>query len=75
MATVVTTVYGKGGHDPSKPNNNVVEELEVDVPGPEASAEERITALETEVAGIKSRAAKVADTGSVSDVRDAVAGA
>ena len=26
------TVYGIGGFDPTKPNNNVVEEYEIDVP-------------------------------------------
>jgi hypothetical protein len=25
-------VYGLGGYDPTKPNNNIVEEYEVDVP-------------------------------------------
>jgi hypothetical protein len=26
------TVFGLGGYDPSKPNNNIVEEYEIDVP-------------------------------------------
>ena len=26
------TVFGLGGYDPTKPNNNIVEEYEIDVP-------------------------------------------
>ena len=26
------TVFGLGGYDPSKPNNNIVEEYDIDVP-------------------------------------------
>jgi hypothetical protein len=32
------TVYGLGGYDPSKPNNNVIEQYEV--PDPEPTPEE-----------------------------------
>lgn len=29
-----TTTYGPGGYDPTKPNNNIVDEVEVDDPAP-----------------------------------------
>ena len=28
------TTYGIGGYDPTKPNNNIVDEVEVDDPAP-----------------------------------------
>ena len=28
----LVTVYGVGGYDPSKPNNNIIEQYEVEVP-------------------------------------------
>jgi hypothetical protein len=39
-------IYGLGGFDPSKPNNNIVEEHEVEVPDAEPTPEERIAELE-----------------------------
>jgi hypothetical protein len=42
--TIVT--YAVGGYDPTKPNNNIVEEYEVDVPDPIPTPEERIAELE-----------------------------
>jgi hypothetical protein len=38
--------FGIGGYDPTKPNNNIVEEYEVEVPDPEPTPEERIAELE-----------------------------
>lgn len=35
-----TVVYGIGGHDPSKPNNNIVEIIEFEEPSSEISPEE-----------------------------------
>lgn len=32
MATHLVTVYGIGGYDPSLPNDNIVEQYEVEVP-------------------------------------------
>lgn len=32
---VTRTTYGEGGYDPSKPNNNVVEEEVIEVPDPD----------------------------------------
>jgi hypothetical protein len=32
MAIHTVTVYGVGGYDPSLPNNNIVEQYEVEVP-------------------------------------------
>ncbi len=44
------TVYGVGGYDPALPNDNVVEQYEVDVPDPIPTAEEtRIAELEATV--------------------------
>jgi hypothetical protein len=41
--------YGIGGFDPTKPNNNIVEEYEVEVPDPEPTPEEQIAALQAAV--------------------------
>jgi hypothetical protein len=41
--------YGIGGFDPTKPNNNIVEEYEVEVPDPEPTPEEEIAALQAAV--------------------------
>jgi hypothetical protein len=40
------TTYGPGGYDPTKPNNNIVEEYEVEIPDPIPTPEERIAELE-----------------------------
>lgn len=37
--------YGAGGYDPTKPNNNIVDEVEVDDPEPVEQAAERGSAL------------------------------
>lgn len=42
MASV--TVYGIGGYDPTKPNNNIIEEYEIE-PTPEMLEYERIETL------------------------------
>jgi hypothetical protein len=42
-------VYGVGGYDPTKPNNNIVEEYEVEVPDPVPTPEEQIVALQDAV--------------------------
>jgi hypothetical protein len=42
-------VYGIGGFDPTKPNNNIVEEYEVEVPDPVPTPEEQIVALQDAV--------------------------
>jgi hypothetical protein len=44
-----TEIYGIGGFDPTKPNNNIVEEYEVEVPDPEPTPEEQIAALQAAV--------------------------
>jgi hypothetical protein len=41
--------YGVGGYDPTKPNNNIVEEYEVDVEPTPPSPEEQIVALQDAV--------------------------
>ena len=28
---IVSTVYGKGGYDPTKPNNNIIEEVTAEI--------------------------------------------
>jgi len=42
-------VYGPNGFDPTKPNNNIVEEYEVEVPDPVPTPEEQIVALQDAV--------------------------
>lgn len=42
-------VYGVGGYDPTKPNNNLVNYHEEDVPDPEPTPEEQIVALQDAV--------------------------
>jgi hypothetical protein len=44
-----STIYGVGGYDPTKPNNNIVEEYEVDVEPTPPSSEEQIVALQDAV--------------------------
>jgi len=44
-----TIVYGIGGFDPTKPNNNIVEEYEMEVPDPVPTPEEQIVALQDAV--------------------------
>ena len=34
MTTTTFETYGLGGYDPTKPNNNIVDEVEVDDPAP-----------------------------------------
>lgn len=36
------TIYGPGGYDPTKPNNNILEQYEVDVPTPEPTVEDAL---------------------------------
>jgi hypothetical protein len=43
------TVYGIGGFDPTKSNNNIVKEYELEVPDPEPTPEEQIVALQDAV--------------------------
>jgi len=43
------TVFGISGFDPTKPNNNIVEEYEVEVPDPVPTPEEQIAALQDAV--------------------------
>jgi len=42
---VLTTIYGIGGYDPSKPNNNIVEQYEVPDPEPTPEEAARASAL------------------------------
>lgn len=52
------TVYGEGGYDPDKPNNNIIEEYEVeDPPAPvdEVSVEDRIAELEDQLAALRAQ--------------------
>jgi hypothetical protein len=42
-------VYGPGGFEPTKPNNNIVEEYELEVPDPVPTPEEQIVALQDAV--------------------------
>ncbi|HSG62329.1 MAG TPA: hypothetical protein VLA24_12950 [Pseudomonadales bacterium] len=35
MQIQTITTYGLGGYDPTKPNNNIVEQYEVEIPDPE----------------------------------------
>lgn len=58
MGTVVT--YGVGGFDPSKPNNNMVETVEVpDPPAPTPTAEDKITAAAEALAALDGISAPV----------------
>jgi hypothetical protein len=43
------TIYGIGGFDPNKPNNNIIEEYEVEVEPTPPSPEEQIVALQDAV--------------------------
>jgi hypothetical protein len=43
------TVYGIGGYDPTKPNNNIIEEYEVEVEPTPPSPEQQIAALQDAV--------------------------
>jgi hypothetical protein len=44
MPTQTITTYGVGGYDPTKPNNNIVEQYEVEVPDPEPTENELLQA-------------------------------
>lgn len=71
MGRNTVTEYGLGGFDPAKPNSNVVERYEVDVPDYEPTIGERLAALEAEVKGMKERAA--AEAGKASPTAKGVA--
>lgn len=43
MIQTITT-YGIGGYDPTKPNNNIIEQYEVEVPDPEPTESELLQA-------------------------------
>jgi hypothetical protein len=43
MIQTITT-YGLGGYDPTKPNNNIIEQYEVEVPDPEPTESELLQA-------------------------------
>lgn len=78
MTVSLHTVYGPGGFDPSKPNNNILseEEYEADPVGEAPlSVEDRLAVLEAEVRGMKERATQAQVTGDAKKVRDAVVGA
>jgi hypothetical protein len=55
--TTVTT-YGPGGFDPSKKNNNIVEEVEVDAPDLPPSPEDRLADLEARIEAVAALADK-----------------
>jgi hypothetical protein len=42
--TQTITIYGIGGYDSTKPNNNIVEQYEVDIPDPEPTTEQLLQA-------------------------------
>jgi hypothetical protein len=44
MTTIKHTTYGIGGYDPTKPNNNIIEQYEVEVPDPEPTESELLQA-------------------------------
>lgn len=44
MPKQTITTYGIGGYDPSKPNNNIIEQYEVEVPDPEPTETELLQA-------------------------------
>ena len=44
MPTQTITTYGIGGYDPTKPNNNIIEQYEVEVPDPEPTENELLQA-------------------------------
>jgi len=51
-------VYGPGGYDPSKPNNNIIKVEEIEVEDPPQPSEidllrQKIEALEAEIAQLK----------------------
>jgi len=39
------TIYGEGGHDPEKPNNNIVDQYEIADPEPSAAELARRSAM------------------------------
>lgn len=83
MARVTQTVYGIGGYDPTKPDDNIVAYEKIEVPDEPADAADptveslarRVDELVTEVRGIKERARAV-QTSQVDavKVRDAIVG-
>jgi hypothetical protein len=44
MPIQTITTYGLGGYDPTKPNNNIIEQYEVEVPDPEPTESELLQA-------------------------------
>jgi hypothetical protein len=44
MPIQTITTYGLGGYDPTKPNNNIIEQYEVEVPDPEPTENELLQA-------------------------------
>jgi len=44
MPKQLSTTYGLGGYDPTKPNNNIIEQYEVEVPDPEPTENELLQA-------------------------------
>ena len=44
MAKQLSITYGIGGYDPTKPNNNIIEQYEVEVPDPEPTESELLQA-------------------------------
>lgn len=77
MTRYLHTTYGPGGFDPSKPNNNVIAQEEVEaepVTDEPLSVEDRLAELEREVRGMKDRAAAAQVAGDAKKVRDAVVG-
>ena len=44
MPIQTITTYGIGGYDPTKPNNNIIEQYEVEVPDPEPTETELLQA-------------------------------
>jgi hypothetical protein len=44
MPIQTITTYGIGGYDPTKPNNNIIEQYEVEVPDPEPTESELLQA-------------------------------
>lgn len=63
MATIPHVTYGLGGFNPDKPNSNVTESVTIEVPDPPpTTTEERLAALESQVAGTTGKVDRLTST-------------
>lgn len=69
-------VYGLGGYDPSKPNNNLVDEYDDGMPGEpvDPTPEDRLAVLEKKLKDMEDRAAATSVTGDAAKIKDVITG-